>query len=62
MTHVTQRVRLRCNDMKGRIVKKKLDFDVYCHDCKVECNITDLGITCNKCGAFISDEQLELGY
>ena len=48
--------------MKGRIVKKILDFDVYCHDCKVKCEITDLGITCNKCGAFISDEQLEMGF
>jgi len=38
---------------------KKLTVAIYCDDCKIEAEITEKGIMCPKCGAYISDEQLE---
>ena len=38
---------------------KKLNYTVYCSECKVECLETEKGILCPKCGGFISAEDLE---
>jgi len=46
------------------MINKLLDFYIACKACKVECKETNEGILCVKCGAYISDEQLDeiIGY
>ena len=38
---------------------KKLNYTLYCVDCKIECIETEKGILCPDCGDFISLKELE---
>jgi len=39
---------------------KRLVMSIYCDDCKIECITTETGILCPSCGAFITDEQMDM--
>jgi len=39
--------------------KKLLNYYIACSDCKIECEPTEEGILCPKCGAYISDTVVD---
>ena len=42
--------------------KKLLNLFIACEDCNIECEPTEDGILCPKCGGYISNKQIdELG-
>ncbi len=39
--------------------ENRLEFHVACSKCNVECEPTEGGILCPKCGDYITDEDVE---
>ena len=44
---------------RGVVVMPKLDFFIGCSKCKIECEPTNDGIICAKCGDYISNKEID---